>query len=349
MIESMRAFSQVALSSMLTVMAALPIIGFAQSDPGQTDSSDFRLFEEEVIAKGKGVEITRSDLDRRYTAFKANLAARGRDMPADKRQNIERRLLDRLIFTKLLINRATQEEKREGRKLAAKLVKQNKAKARSEKAFDQQIRSLGLTPEQFRRQLVDQAIAEKVVERKITEKLNVTDKEARQYYQEHPKLFEYPERARVSHILISTRDPGTNQPLPPAEKADKKRLAQKVLKQARSGQVDFADLVAKYSEEEATKEKGGTFTFPRGEMLPPFEAATFSMEAGEISNLVETKFGYHIIKLHKTIPSKQADFAKVAEDIKKRLRIQKTQERIPKLRKQLKQEANVKVLLSSEE
>jgi peptidyl-prolyl cis-trans isomerase D len=107
-------------------------------------------------------------------------------------------------------------------------------------------------------------------------------------YNENIEQYSTPEQLRASHILLRTEG---------KDEAAVKAAAEDVLKQAKSG-ADFAALAKKYSDDEGTKEKGGDLDFfGRGRMVPEFDTAAFAMKPGEISDLVKTQYGFHIIKL----------------------------------------------------
>lgn len=116
----------------------------------------------------------------------------------------------------------------------------------------------------------------------------------------------YKQKVRAQHILIKTID-DANQPLSDEKIAEAKATAEKVLEMAKSG-TDFAALVTQYSQDTGSVEAGGEYTFGRGEMVTEFEDTAFSMKVGEISEIVETTYGYHIIKLNEII-------APTAEDV----------------------------------
>jgi parvulin-like peptidyl-prolyl isomerase len=135
----------------------------------------------------------------------------------------------------------------------------------------------------------------------------VTDADVEQYYKEHPEEFE---EARVRHILISTSpEEAPHTPHPGKDEAEAhgdkpkaltkeeaKKKAQAILDRIRKGE-DFAKLAEEYSGDPSSKSKGGdTGYFAKGAMVPEFEKAAFSLKPGEVSDLVETQFGYHIIK-----------------------------------------------------
>ena len=79
-----------------------------------------------------------------------------------------------------------------------------------------------------------------------------------------------------------------------------------LLKRARAGE-DFAKLAKEYSEDPGSKDKGGEYKFPRGQMVPEFEAAAFSLKTNQVSDIVTTSFGYHIIKLSEKIPAQKVE------------------------------------------
>ncbi len=111
----------------------------------------------------------------------------------------------------------------------------------------------------------------------------------------------YYDQVRARHILISTLDAERN-PLPEDKKAEAKKKAEEILAKAKAGE-DFAALAKEYSEDPGSKDNGGEYTFGYGKMVPEFETTAFALEPGEISGLVETSYGYHIIKLEEKIAS----------------------------------------------
>src|SRR3954464_5406577 len=115
-----------------------------------------------------------------------------------------------------------------------------------------------------------------------------------------------PEQVRPSHILLKTEG---------KDDATVKAKAEELLKQARSG-ADFAELAKKNSEDEASAKNGGDLDyFGKGRMVPEFDQVAFTMQPGQISDLVKTQFGYHIIKLVDKKPAKVSTLAEVRQQI----------------------------------
>lgn len=150
----------------------------------------------------------------------------------------------------------------------------------------------------------------------LAKSIQVTEAELKAYYEAHQDSFGSPEERRASHILIAASQDAKQE-----EKAKKKQKAEEILSQLQSG-ADFAELAKKYSDDPGSAEKGGDLGyFGRGMMVPEFEQAVFALKkVGELSGVVETPFGYHIIKLTGIKPAKVKPFEEVRDDVLARLR-----------------------------
>ena len=174
-------------------------------------------------------------------------------------------------------------------------------------------------------------------------KINITDQEARKFYEDNPSQFYVPESVRASHIFFNIVDPKTGKPLSDAEKAAKYKEAEALLKRARAGE-DFAKLAREYSEDPVSKSRGGEYTFAHGQMVPEVEAAAFAMGTNQIGDIVTSTYGYHIIKVLEKIPAHKIDFATAAPDIKNELAQQAIQQQFPDYIEKLRKEAGVEIL-----
>jgi peptidyl-prolyl cis-trans isomerase C len=304
---------------------------FAAAAPGDTAAPDkpapkvADLFPDVIVAKGKGVEVKRSQLDDAMVSIKSTFAARGQPLPPEEMNRLEQQILDRLIQIQILLLKATDEDKTAGKETCARRLDAIKTRAGSEEALNRQLKSVGTTQDELRAKMTEESTAQIVLEREL--KINVSDDEVKKFYDENPSKFEQPEMVRASHILLSTKDPeSTTKDLPEDLKAAKRKKAEDLLKRARAGE-DFAKLARENSEDPGSKDKGGEYTFPRGQMVPEFEAAAFSLKINEVSDIVTTQFGYHIIKLSEKIPAKKIELAKVSSEVKEYLKQQQMQKR----------------------
>ncbi len=150
-------------------------------------------------------------------------------------------------------------------------------------------------------------LAVQYLQKEVLNKVKVTEKDAKAYYDKNPDMFKSPEQVKARHILIQVPKGATDE-----EKKKLKEKAEEVLKKVKAGE-DFTKLAAEFSDDPGTKSKGGELGFfSKGSMVPAFEQAAFSLKPGEVSDLVETEFGFHVIK----VDEKKAAVAEPFETIK---------------------------------
>lgn len=303
------------------------------------------LFADDVVAAGKGVQIKRSELDAAIASYNATLASQGQPPPAVSRNMMESKLLDQLVFTRLLLNMGTEEEKKKAKEQADTVIAEFKKNLSSEEAFNRRVTAVGMTPETFRVRAQEDALKRLVIEREVISKITISDEAAKKFYDENPQRFEVQESVKVAHILLMTIDPATRSPLSPDKQKEKKELIQKILARARSGE-DFAKLAKEFSEDPGSKDRGGEYVFGRGQMDPDFESAAFGLEPNQISDVVTTRFGYHIIKLFEKKPARKLTLAEVSARLKDSLRNEEAANQLPGYYEKLKKEAAVKITLS---
>ncbi|MFQ6039847.1 MAG: peptidylprolyl isomerase [Candidatus Poribacteria bacterium] len=176
------------------------------------------------------------------------------------------------------------------------------------------------------REVTEKVLVETLIQREVMDKTVVTDKEAKAYYDQHKDEFSEKEKAKARHILVATEEE-----------------AQKIRKELESG-ADFAKLAESKSIDRHTAKRGGDLGyFERGKMVPEFEKACFDLKVGEISDIVKTKFGYHIIKLEEKKPASVKEFYEANDEIKKKLLSDKQQKEYQKWLNQLEKKAKIKI------
>lgn len=318
----------------------------AAAAPASGTSSIDDLLGDPIVAKGKGVEVRRKQLDAALIGVKAGLNARGQVASPDQMMALERQVLNDIISLQILLDRATPADKAKGKELFDKgierLKKDNKlTDAEFDEKLATQLKIQGITRDEWDKQRLNQAIAGAVLEREL--KVDVADAEVKKYYDENPAKFEQPEMVRASHILFATQDLTTKADLSDAQKQAKRKLAEDVRKRAVAGE-DFAKLAKEYSDDTGSKDNGGEYTFRRGQMVPEFEAAAFSLGTNQVSDIVTTQYGYHIIKLDEKIPAKKLALADVKDDLKDGLKSQELQKLLPDFLEKAQKDANVQIL-----
>ncbi|MGA2852815.1 MAG: peptidylprolyl isomerase [Verrucomicrobiota bacterium] len=315
------------------------------------------LFGDPVIAKGKGFEIKQSQLDEVLNTFKNRAAQMGQTIPQEDMNKIEQNALNTLIGTQILLQKATDADKAQGKKDADQNVAQAVKRLGSRERLEVQLKVVGKTFDDWRAQMTEQTTATAVMIRELNAAPKET--EVKKYYDDNPKASEMPEQAHVRHILLLTIDPATRAPLADDRLKAKKKQADDILKQARAAGADFAKLAKDYSEDPGSKDNGGELppfarasADPSHAMVPEFEAASFSLTNNQISDVVTTQFGYHIIQLLDKTPARKMALADklplgdstLADEIKNFLTGQKLQELAPAYIEKLSKSPGVEIL-----
>lgn len=181
-----------------------------------------------------------------------------------------------------------------------------------EEEFNNLVTKNGQSLDFVRSDIQERLVIEKYVNSLFKDAVTITDEELQEEYAA-------PLTATVRHILFTTRDKSDS------EIVEIKKKAEEVLQKAKSGE-DFVKLVEIYSEDPGSKTKGGLYAdFPRGRMVKPFEDAAFTLPVGSISDLVETQFGYHIIKVENR-KTESKPFDEVKEKLRSDLQQEKEKE-----------------------
>lgn len=259
----------------------------------------------------------------------------------------KRLVLDQMINTELLAQNAENAEK-EGLKPTDKEIQASyndlKTYVNSDENLKGAAEELGINDEFLKEQAKISLLIQKSQEKFYKEE-KVTDAEMKKYYDKHIDEYKKDE-VEASHILIKTTD-DQNKPLPEADQKKAKAKAKKVLKEVKAG-GDFAELAKKYSQDPGSAANGGALgAFGKGMMVQEFEDAAFGMEPGEVSDLVKTDFGYHIIKVTDRI-KETTSFEEAKAGIKEEILKNKYGEKIAALQKKAKIEKVEKAIESAE-
>lgn len=230
-------------------------------------------------------------------------------------------------------------------------------KVGSKEQLDSILKQNSITPAQFKKD-----VAEQVKIKKLAEQLgssDVTDADAKNFYNKNIERFKYPEQVKAAHILISAnrkdleeliKAENDGKELSAAElnaKVDERikkqrAKAEEILAQVKKDPSQFAKIAKEKSEDPGTAEKGGELGFfPKGKMVPEFEKAAFSLKPNTLSGIVQTNYGYHIIYVTDRKAAGQEPFEKVQNDIKEYIKNQKQVEMVDNLVESLKKNATI--------
>ena len=291
----------------------------------------------DVLARVNGEDLTRQD----FQEFVGNLEARaGGPVPAEQRDQVYRRVLDQMVGYKLL------QQEAKARKVAVAdadveaRIGEIKKQFPSEDVFMQMLVERKMTLDQMRSDARDDMAIGKMIEAEIATRAAVKPEQVQDFYDKNPDQFKQQERVRASHILVSVP-----QDADAAARAQARAKAEQVLKDVKAGK-DFAALAKEHSQDPGSAVNGGDLGFfQQGQMVGPFNDAAFSLQPGAISELVETQFGYHIIKVAEKQASRAIPLDEVRPKVEEFLQNRNREEQTEAFVKSLRSKGKVDILI----
>jgi peptidyl-prolyl cis-trans isomerase C len=289
-----------------------------------------------VVAKVNGDDIPRVEFE---TTIQNVERRAGRPVPPEQRDQVYRGVLEDLIALRLLKQEVARRQLTASDAELAEAMKGMRQQFPTEAAFKQALTAQKMTFEQLREETRTQVLVSKMLQQEVASQVAVKPTEISGFYEKNPDKFQQPEAVRASHVLITVPEGAA-----PAARAAARAKAETVLKQARAG-ADFAKLARTYSDD-ASKGRGGDLGFfPKGQMVPAFEAAAFALAPNQVSDIVESPFGYHVIKVIEKRPAQSVPFSEAAPRIEQYLRQEQQQARTKAFVDQLRAKGSVQVLI----
>ena len=290
---------------------------------------------EQKVAVVNGTVINQAEFDNEMNRFLERLQRTGR-FPNDlKRSQMKKQVLENLIARELLY----QESQKKGIKVDQKEIEAQltalKGRFPSEVEFKKALSTMNLTEAELRFQFERDLAIRKLLDDQIGGKSVVSEKESRAYYDSNLESFKKSEQVRASHILIKV-DPGADE----AKKAEARTKIESLQAKLKNGE-DFGALAKEYSEGPSGPKGGDLGFFGRGQMVKPFEETAFTMKPGQVSGMVETRFGYHLIMVIERTPESTLSYEEVKDRLEQYLKQQKAQETIAAYVETLKGKAKI--------
>jgi peptidyl-prolyl cis-trans isomerase SurA len=289
-----------------------------------------------VVAKVNSEIITLSSVNERVEVLKQKL--RG-DF-----QGSEEEILDKALNTIVEEKLQLQEGKRRGLEVddsavdaAVKDIEEKNGLQEGQLAV--MLESEGRSLESYKNHIRDQILVSKVVRYELGSRIKISERKITKYYHKNQKDFWEPSKARVRHILILT-DEGLS-----ANKKKEKYLLVKRIHRKIKGGSDFAAAAKEYSEDISASEGGDVGFVEKGKMVSEFENAVYRMKEGEISDIVETEYGYHIIKVDKVLAGRTLPLKDVKGKIKLILSSKKQNSAYKEWMNELKKTAFIEISL----
>jgi peptidyl-prolyl cis-trans isomerase C len=294
-----------------------------------------------VVARVNAKPVLGRDLEQRVRAELSTIGSPAwKDLREDYRKELTGKALAMLIGDELLYQKAVA---------SGVVAPQTEVQAEFEKvaktypndaALNTELANRGMDRRALMREIGRNLVAEKYIQENIRKKLTLTPAELSDYYAKNPDQFKHPDMIRTSHILITVADGATAE-----QETLARQRAESLLDRAKKGE-DFAKLAKDYSMDPSASQGGDIGLTEMGELEAEYEAAAAKLKVGEISPIVRTSYGFHIIKLMDRKKAGTATLEEVKEQLTDFLKGQKESAEVSKLIQTLQGAAKIEVLLT---
>ncbi|HEU0265647.1 MAG TPA: peptidylprolyl isomerase [Geobacterales bacterium] len=302
-----------------TLIAALPLTSSAVA-ASTKEKKSAEAPKSATIATVNGSSISRKELD---LAVKIMMEQNQVAQPTPElASQMEEAVTQQLISSELLYQAGSKLKIADLDKQVAEKLSERKARYATPEKFQEEIGRYGMTEKDLDQLVRKSIVISNYIEQEIASKVTVSADDAKKFYDDNQDKFKMPESIRASHILVAVDASASKE-----DKEKSRKLAEDILKRVKKGE-DFAEVAKKESKCPSATVGGDLGYFAQGQMVPPFEEAAFKLKVGEISDVVETKFGYHIIKVTDKKPAGTTPFDEVKERIMEYLKGQQIQKAI---------------------
>ncbi|MBW2091071.1 MAG: peptidylprolyl isomerase [Deltaproteobacteria bacterium] len=292
------------------------------------------------VAVVNGVVIIQEEFNEELVFVKQQYNNQGKPLHESQIPSLKKDILERLINRELLYQAAKKEGNTADEATINGQFETLKKRFPNEAEFKAALNKRKLSEDTLKKQIRKGIVIQKFIEKKFIQRITVPDQEIRGFYDERPDLFKQPEQVRASHILIKV-DTQADQ----SQKAEARDKIEKIKKKLHKGE-DFASLAKKFSQCPSAAKGGDLGYFRRGQMVKSFEEAAFKLKPGETSEIIETRFGYHLIKVIDKKQEGKVSYEKVQKKIESYLKQKKVQKEIKLYIEKRKEKAEISRFLT---
>ena len=295
--------------------------------------------EEGPVATVNGVSITRHAFDREMSLMERRIRRPILNLPADQIAQLRDSILNDLINRELLFQESVAKKIEIPEAETQKEFDRIKGRYKDPKKFETIMSQMQMTEASLKEQIQRKAVIQKLIDQEVGDKITMTEDEAKLVYEEHTDDFKQQAQVRARHILIKVA-PDADE----AAKAEARKKLEAVVEKVKTGE-DFAELAKTHSEGPSNVRGGDLGFFGQGQMVKPFEEAAFSLEPGKVSDIVETRFGYHLIKVEEKKAERALSFDEVKGKLMEKLKRGKIEREMMTYILSLREKAKIETLL----
>lgn len=261
------------------------------------------------------------------------------NLPPAFMQQIRTQAINTLINREVLLQESEKRGIKADKEEVQKGIKSVQSRFPSQEKFQEALKNLKLTQSEFERQYMQQSKIQTLLDQEIISKIMIKEDEAKAYFDANSAQFDEKEKVRARHILMKVEKSADEK-----TKAQARKKLAEIQKKIMSGE-DFAEMAKQHSQGPSNVKGGDLGYFGKGQMVKPFEEVAFKLAAGEISDIVETRFGYHLIKVVDRKAPKKAVYADQKQKIMGQLKNQRIQKEVNTFITKLRKEAKIENLI----
>ncbi len=287
-------------------------------------------------ASVNGKSISTSQYERDLSVFQKRAAQEGRQLSDADLTTFKNRILENLIDAEVLYQQSQKEGVNIDDQAVNEQIEAIKKRFSDEEAYKKAMEGMDVSEKEIQAQIQRGLAINQLLDTNVRQKITVTEEESKKFYNNNPNLFKQPEQVKASHILIKVA--------PDAEESKKIQARKKIeTVQIKVRQGEDFGLLAKANSEGPTAQRDGDLGyFNRGRMAKPFEDAAFALNVGEVSGIVETQFGYHLIKVTDKKPARTIPYKEIQLRLEQHLKKEKEKTEIQGYIENLKKSAKIK-------
>ena len=317
-------YFRVLVTTLALLLLASPTLLAGQKEPSK-----------DTVAVVNGVEISRADFDAEISRARQQFAGLGQPMSTARLSKIKKDVLESLIGRELLYQTSQKHGIKVDEATINNQLAMQKKRFPSETEFNKVLSKNNLSEAAMRVQLERNMAIKEFIDKQFVQNVTISDKESKAYYESKPEYFKQPEQVQASHILIKIDSEADE-----SQKAQARKKIEKIQKRLQKGE-DFAALAKEFSQCPSKAKGGDLGYFQRGQMVPAFEQVAFALKPGAVSDIVETRFGYHLIKVIGKKPETTIPYKDVKDKLEQHLKREKIQKEVTLYVEKLKEKAKV--------
>ena len=292
-----------------------------------------------VVAVVNGTEISRELLIRSLSSLQNEMQRSGQKISKENLESMKQNMVKSIINTELLYQASGRKNVKVDEDSIMAQFAEIRSRFASEEEFNTALSHELYTQEELKSEIRKGKMINGLLEEDVYSRINVSEEDAREYYDTNLEQFKQPQTVKARHILIKLEQKAGQ------EAAKKAEEQMKMIVQKQNDGEKFEELAKLYSEGPSASGGGDLGYFPRGSMVKEFEEVAFSLKPGAVSDVVRTQFGLHLIKVDDVREAGTVEFGEIKAQVIDRLKSMERRKIMEKYIADLREKAEIKKLI----